>query len=72
MSPAKSSSTSDERFDEPTLEGAFSDDGVDLTLIRWMLRLTPAQRLQTAQSLVNATSALRRGASDRAQRANDP
>ena len=26
-----------------------SDDGVDLTLIRWMLSLTPAERLQTLQ-----------------------
>ena len=58
--------------DEPTIEGAFSDDGVDLTLIRWMLRLTPTQRLQSAQALINAASALRRGADDRAQRANDP
>jgi hypothetical protein len=24
----------------------YSDDGVDLTLIRWMLSLTPAERLQ--------------------------
>ncbi len=25
---------------------AFSEDGVDLTLIRWMLSLTPDERLQ--------------------------
>jgi hypothetical protein len=27
----------------------YSEDGVDLTLIRWMLSLTPAERLQLAQ-----------------------
>jgi hypothetical protein len=27
-----------------------SDDGVDLTLIRWMLSLTPAERLQAVQN----------------------
>jgi hypothetical protein len=27
----------------------YSDDGVDLTLIRWMLSLTPEQRLDVAQ-----------------------
>ena len=41
------------------LERAFSDDGVDLTLIRWMLRRTPTERLQAAQDLIDATWALR-------------
>lgn len=44
---------------EPDLEGAFSDDGVDLTLIHWMLRQTPTERLQAAQDLIDATWALR-------------
>lgn len=44
---------------EPTLEGVFSDEGVDLTLIRWMLRLSPTDRLRSAQSLVDAAWALR-------------
>lgn len=44
---------------ELDLEGAFSDDGVDLTLIRWMLRRTPTERLQAAQELIDATWALR-------------
>jgi hypothetical protein len=47
----------DDRFTgvaHPPLEGAsseptHSEDGVDLTLIRWMLSLTPTQRLQTLQ-----------------------
>jgi hypothetical protein len=36
--------------DTPTDAGAakpsYSEDGVDLTLIRWMLSLTPAERLE--------------------------
>lgn len=39
---------------EPCLDGAFSDDGVDLTLIRWMLERSPAERLAYAQGLVDA------------------
>jgi hypothetical protein len=30
-------------------EALYSDDGVDLTLIRWMLALTPTERLQVLQ-----------------------
>ena len=41
------------------MEGAFSDDGVDLTMIRWMLRRTPIERMQAAQELIDATWALR-------------
>jgi len=37
----------------------YSADGVDLTLIRWMLSLTPAERLQVAQRQSNAIVALR-------------
>jgi len=31
------------------LPTAWSDDDVDVTLIRWMLSLTPAERLETLQ-----------------------
>ncbi len=44
---------------EPDLDGAFADDGVDLSLIRWMLRLSPTERLQAAQDLIDAAWALR-------------
>ncbi len=44
---------------EPTLKGAFSPEGVDLTVIRWMLRRTPAQRLAAAQQFIDAAWALR-------------
>jgi hypothetical protein len=38
-----------------------SEDGVDLTLIRWMLSLTPGQRLEWLEQFVNSVQRLRRG-----------
>ena len=38
----------------------YSADGVDLTLIRWMLSLTPGERLQFLQCHVNAILAIQR------------
>ena len=38
----------------------YSEDGVDLTLIRWMLSLTPAERLEILQSSVNEILAIRK------------
>ncbi len=35
-------------------------EGVDLTLIRWMLSLTPAERLDVLQDTVEAIEDLRR------------
>jgi hypothetical protein len=35
------------------------DDGVDVTLIRWMLSLTPTQRLEVLQRHVDAVEAIR-------------
>jgi hypothetical protein len=37
----------------------YSEDGVDLTLIRWMLLLTPLERLRTAQNYANSALRLR-------------
>jgi len=37
----------------------YSDDGVDLTLIRWMRSLAPAERLQVLQSHLNSVEKLR-------------
>jgi hypothetical protein len=37
----------------------YSEDGVDLTLIRWFLSLTPAERLGFLQRQVNAILAIR-------------
>jgi hypothetical protein len=36
-----------------------SEDGVDLTLIRWMLSLTPAERLDALQSTVSSILSIR-------------
>jgi hypothetical protein len=33
---------------------AYSEDGVDLTLIHWMLSMTPAERLLTLQQAVQS------------------
>ena len=43
---------------EPILDPCYSDpcygeDGVDLTLIRWMLSLTPAERLEFLEDRIN-------------------
>jgi hypothetical protein len=37
----------------------YSEDGVDLTLIRWMLSLTPRERFEFWQNHVNAILAIR-------------
>jgi hypothetical protein len=49
---------------QPTIDGAFSDDGIDLTVIRWMLDLTPTERLRAVQDLIDAARALRAAAGD--------
>jgi hypothetical protein len=40
-------------------EPAYSPDGVDLTLIRWMLSLTPAERLEVLQGFVDSVEEIR-------------
>lgn len=40
-------------------EPAFSEDGVDLTLIRWMLSLTPTERLEALQEVIWSITRLR-------------
>jgi hypothetical protein len=37
----------------------YSEDGVDLTLIRWMLSLTPAERLHFLEGRINEILAIR-------------
>ncbi len=37
----------------------YSEDGVDLSLIRWMLSLTPAERLQFLEERINEILAIR-------------
>ncbi len=38
---------------------AFSEDGVDLTLIHWFLSLNPFERLQAAQDMIDTVWKLR-------------
>jgi hypothetical protein len=45
---------------DPQPQTDYSEDGVDLTLIRWMLSLTPGERLQFLQCHVNAILAIQR------------
>ncbi len=40
-------------------EGIHYEDGVDITLIRWMLSMTPTERLQTLQQNVRSIMKLR-------------
>ncbi|MCW3055094.1 MAG: hypothetical protein JWN14_4264 [Chthonomonadales bacterium] len=42
-----------------TPQPTHSDDGTDLTLIRWMLSLTPLERLRTAQRYARSAQRLR-------------
>lgn len=43
----------------PDNEGEVNDDGVDVTLIRWMLSLTPEERLEVLENQVRALQELR-------------
>lgn len=43
----------------PRSEGIDSPDGVDVTLIRWMLSLTPEERLRVLQERENALEEIR-------------
>jgi hypothetical protein len=50
----------DREHDTPQLPAAERDEqGVDLTLIRWMLSLSPRQRLEVLQQHVNSVLRLR-------------
>jgi hypothetical protein len=45
----------------PACPPEYSEDGVDLTLIRWMLSLTPSERLRAVQSNARSLMRLRGG-----------
>ena len=38
---------------------AYSDDGVDISLIHWMLGLSPIERLEAAQDMIDTVWMLR-------------
>jgi len=44
----------------PDYGAEYGDDGVDVTLIRWMRSLTPAERLEVLQGQVNAILTIRK------------
>lgn len=44
-----------------TSHDAGMEDGVDVSLIRWMLTLTPDERLDALQGFVDSMMELRRG-----------
>jgi hypothetical protein len=43
-------------------DGTPADDGVDVTLIRWMLSLTPDERLAVLQGFADSVAELTDGA----------
>lgn len=51
MKPANTSADDAAEDDVPPTD--YSEDGVDLTVIRWMLSLTPAERLRILEDRVN-------------------
>lgn len=59
--PRKSPAPPSTEAPAPGTERAFSEDGVDLTLIRWMLGLTPTERLEAAQDMIDTAWAVREG-----------
>jgi hypothetical protein len=65
MAQGKSPSAKPEKKRSLGNERTRSEDGVDLTLIRWMLSLTPAQRLQVLQQSVQSLLRLRDGKAGR-------
>ena len=41
---------------------AYSEDGVDVSLIHWMLELSPMERLEAAQDMIDTVWMLREAA----------
>ena len=52
-----SQTSAEPEFEAPAPD--YSEDGVDLTLVRWMLSLTPEQRLQELEEHVNGILEIR-------------
>lgn len=50
---------SDVEFVEPAPVPEYGENGVDLTLIRWMLSLTPAERLEFLSQRITDILAIR-------------
>ena len=65
MAHKTSASSVTQKERTPEIEPTHSSDGVDLTLIRWMLSLTPAERLQVLQQSVESLLSLRNAQTSR-------
>ncbi len=50
------------RTQEAPIDPTHSNDGIDLTLIRWMLSLSPVERLEVLQASASSLERLREGA----------
>lgn len=50
--------TTDNKTEGPVKASYTTEDGVDLTLIRWMLSLTPTERLEVLQQSVRSLARL--------------
>ncbi len=57
MSDAESEDEREQMDGEPTVSSG--EDGIDLSLISWMLELTPEERLRAAQDMIDTVWALR-------------
>ncbi|MCP4902313.1 MAG: hypothetical protein GY906_35550 [bacterium] len=57
MSDVVSEDQREQMADEPTVSSG--EDGIDLSLISWMLELTPEERLRAAQDMIDTVWALR-------------
>ena len=53
-----------DQADQPSTPPTHDEAGVDLTLVRWMLSLTPAERLQVLQDNLYSILRLRGGYPD--------
>jgi hypothetical protein len=47
-------------MDDPEVLIDYSEDGVDLTLIRWFLSLTPAERVEYVEQHMNGVLSARK------------
>ena len=61
LSGMEPSDAADDTPSSALVEPEISPEGVDLSLIRWMLSLTPLERLNVLQDFVDGALALRDG-----------
>ena len=59
MTPVASRKTGKDLIQSFGKRETYNEDGIDVSLIRWMLSLTPAERLETLQNHVRAMMRLR-------------